>query len=152
MVRGDIDLTPTQQSTLYQIAIQCPNDGGAVVYAARSAWSAVQDTLIEWPDNCGDGLTEGGQDRQQPAIPSERVFAIQPNPVMDDLRIQLPESTANERIVVINDVRGRVLRTQSCPAMAGQYLLPTTDLPHGVFILQILEDGIPVFTRKLIKI
>jgi hypothetical protein len=78
----------------------------------------------------------------------ENIIAF-PNPVTNELKIELPKNTIEEYLVSIYDITGRLVLTKSY-ILKGQLAINTRDLKDGFYILQI-SSGVDTYRTKFIK-
>lgn len=74
-------------------------------------------------------------------------FTVYPNPVSDDLNIQLPTGTQNTEVAVF-DMSGKLIRNATISAQNTK--INVSELSTGVYILKLNSDG-KMGTRQFIK-
>jgi C4-type Zn-finger protein len=80
-------------------------------------------------------------------------FKIYPNPVHDELHIDLNKSTTGLLTFRIMDVSGRVLKVYRLGALPIHInkVLDVSSLPNGIYFIQLIEDNQLKDVKKLIK-
>jgi Secretion system C-terminal sorting domain len=73
---------------------------------------------------------------------------IQPNPVHDELQVQLDESTGNNTRVQIISLDGKLILEQKTQVGAtGKVQIPATSLAKGIYLLRIREENVQYWGR-----
>ena len=65
-----------------------------------------------------------------------------PNPAHTQVTLQWQESQSGASTLQIFDAAGRVVRLETVPAGASAHVVPTTELPSGVYSLQLTADRV----------
>ena len=150
LLRGVSILTAQELSDLSIVAAQCPLDGGNVVYAARGALEMLQSSPMVWPDNCGDGLQEGGGGERSQIL--FEGYSIAPNPTKGIILLSFPLSIEANRSVKVYDMLGTSIHELSLPVNESSSTLDLTTLSNGVYWLVVKEKGKMVFNTKIVKL
>ncbi|MBR9923354.1 MAG: T9SS type A sorting domain-containing protein [Bacteroidetes bacterium] len=82
--------------------------------------------------------------------PPFRVEAIYPNPVADQLTVDIQTSLPNAIKLEVFDATGRLIRGQTYPGISGSLSLDTQDWPAGFYVLKIRQGNLEV-KRKVVK-
>jgi hypothetical protein len=137
---GSWDFSSEQKSAIDVVAALCPLIGGSAVYEAR----ALQEyyTIPTWND-CPTG------DRSQASTETLRSFSVYPNPANNIARISFGGEIKTECQILLLDLTGRIVATQSAGAGSSQASLSLEKCQSGMYVVQIREDGRPVAQQKL---
>jgi len=78
---------------------------------------------------------------------------IYPNPVINNLNININSKDASHARLVIINIAGQIIKSEKCALGIGdnQYSIRTDDLENGVYILQIQYDSGVSTTKRFIK-
>ncbi len=76
------------------------------------------------------------------------IVQVYPNPTSGAFTIRTAPSPDKNRVVIITDIIGRVIKTQSIPT-TGILTMETRDLANGTYTITINDDGIRT-TRKIV--
>lgn len=91
--------------------------------------------------------------QRRPAITGSTVLAIlsapYPNPAHDALHVPYALATEAPARLEVRDILGRVLRTQTLPGRTGTALLAVGELPTGLYLLVLVQDGHPAATHRI---
>jgi hypothetical protein len=140
---------------LMDIAVQCPLQGGNVVYQARNLLAAIYNDLIDFEENCEDVDRSYMQNTESQEIATNQKsdYRLYPNP--NDGRMNfvydLFESEKGE--LVIYDISGRTI--QSFKLQIGtnnQLFIDETKLGSGVYFYKVLINEKIKTSDKLIII
>ncbi len=79
-------------------------------------------------------------------------FDVYPNPVKDQLQIEFQDGfyLENDHKLLLFDASGRLVRTQSIPEAQKQFSLDVSNLPKGLWYLQIRNRQY-YFTKQILK-
>lgn len=133
-----------QQTTLENIAYQCPLTGGTAVFRARGLLS-----LLGEYDFGDDQLNcEGVENRSaQPAyLPIPETLVVFPNPGNGEFTVVLPAHTKGR--LWITDTNGQVVYEHKLSG-EWQLRLNLTHLPNGLYSCHIEADGAVSSTARL---
>lgn len=74
-----------------------------------------------------------------------------PNPTSGGLTLEFEGATPNVGSVQILDLYGRMVEQEKLLPGEQRHNLSITALPAGVYFLRVLDDGVPVWTEKVVK-
>ena len=95
---------------------------------------------------CLDDLLVGVE--ELPAAPGIHLF---PNPTTGKLTLRFDGATPKKGQLQILDLYGRVVQKQSLAAGLSEQMLSIEALPAGVYFVNVLDAGIPIWIGKVIK-
>jgi Right handed beta helix region len=143
-------LNTIEQADLQAIAVQCPYDGGQIIYAARGTLRQILGANAPvWTEDCMAYLQEEvvlDRNRQQPSAG----YQIAPNPSNGPMTLFCPRSQ-HLRQVEIFDIVGRSVEMRR---ITPEEQLVSIDLgaqANGLYYIIISETGLPNRQIKLIK-
>ena len=82
--------------------------------------------------------------------PEFEELSIYPNPATDFINIDLP-SAHKDATILVRDIQGRLISKQIVPAQQSQLVLDAADM-KGLFIIEIIEEGVLVATEKVVVV
>lgn len=82
---------------------------------------------------------------------NESSLRIYPNPNSGDFTMKFDTRKINSSEVQIIDLNGRILQTETLQANRLEHTLSITALPTGVYLVKIIENGIPLWIEKIVK-
>lgn len=85
-------------------------------------------------------------------IDSEVKFDTYPNPVNNQINVQLTSLNSNDFTISILDVTGKVIFSKSCVNNLQNYVFNTECLKGGLYMIQLLSSNGILKTNKFIKI
>lgn len=145
LARGNFDLSASEISTLYNIAIQCSLAGGASVYWARNMYRLVDEELYyNDADVCE---AQGLQYRQASTQPSEDLssISVHPNPAKDKIYIQTHQNEVYK--FELYNVLGR--RDMEI-TMTDNESISVAQLTSGMYFYRIILMSGEIVTGKVI--
>jgi hypothetical protein len=77
-------------------------------------------------------------------------FNTFPNPANGTLNVDLPNSTAKEFTLVLTDLAGKTVYSESFYNSEREVSINTSDLPVGLYYLNLKEDTALIGTRKIV--
>lgn len=148
IAKGETPELPTDVSTLWSIANQCPLSGGDAVFKARSAYRLI-DPLVAFDDDalCGQA--------QPLAIPTEKEtlsFALYPNPAKDIVVVQFSETLKSNAEIVLMDAQGKAILQMKAEPGQQSLLLDTSTLSPGLYFCEVKGTTTTSNTEKLVII
>ncbi len=83
---------------------------------------------------------------------SSKEITIFPNPVQNDLQVQIPPAIVGQAVLQIQDISGRILKEQTIRLSNAAFStsITTADLSKGIYVL-VLRSGDEKETKKFIK-
>ncbi|RMG79971.1 MAG: T9SS C-terminal target domain-containing protein [Bacteroidetes bacterium] len=78
-------------------------------------------------------------------------FHLSPNPTSGNLTLRLDQPRLVEGQIEILDLLGRTQYTQSLTPGTNRQMLSPGDLPAGIYVLRVLENGAPVWVQKFVR-
>jgi hypothetical protein len=100
----------------------------------------------------GCHLSTSSKDQIPEVLPDSIQISIFPNPVSDILSVQLKGLLPNDSRLALYDAAGRLLMSSLVSHPDTQFLFPTRNLPSGSYSIVLLQDGMPVAAKSLLKI
>ncbi len=147
IAEGSIEFTPAQESTLFDIAIQCPVSGGKAVYQARSMYSII-DPEQQYDDSytcLQEGIVLRKGHSNQTITGSAFVY---PNPAKDEAT--LVYNIGEDGTFEIFNSLGQKQSAAKLPSKTHRYVFDTGKLTNGVYYFKVVCCGENVNTNKLV--
>ncbi len=82
-------------------------------------------------------------------IISKQEFRVFPNPIKDELNIQLDIKDSEAGEVILTNMFGRIIERQIATGSTIQ--LNTSQLPKGIYLVTLIKDGALISSQKVIK-
>ncbi len=142
--------TTAQKNTLWNIANQCPLEGGDGVYHARSLYALID------PDATYNDLVlcSEPQPFQRPVqeVAEQLVakFQVYPNPAKEILAFKLDQSLNEPILLEIFHVSGYQVHKQLHNLIDGQFWIQTDNLKDGLYFCRLSLNGQDLGTRKIV--
>jgi hypothetical protein len=141
---GKPDLLYNYDSVLYQIAHQCPFEGGWGVYWARGLYN-----YISHQDYNDDQLCGIGQERKHAtSTVINQELKIIPNPAFDQIGLFWnTEHSTETRLIITNALQQPVYTSKT---NASNIQVDVTSLPVGVYYAFVFQEGKSVMCKSFI--
>ena len=138
--------------SIYNIAVQCPAEGGEGVWQARVLLSRIVHHYVDFDNKCGDGKHLVHHSTNPPKSIVNANFKLYPNPNDGTMVLEyhLPEKDNGE--ISILDLSGRVLKKYLINSKNYQLNISENELSAGTYFYKILVNDLLVKTDKLIII
>ncbi len=148
IAQGKLELSAAQTATIKDIAYQCPEEGGSVVYLAQAIYQLVEPESFDDDELCID-------QRGQPENPSRMSGGFEaeiiPNPASNNALIVLSQGALTGKVnIALIDAAGRTMLEKESTGDAGAIPISLADLPDGLYFCRIQVADIGVITRKLV--
>ena len=129
--------------------------GGLPVRLAVYVYNDLSDVQGEGPtrdfveiDNlCLNGLLVGTEDQRV----DPRNIQLFPNPTTGDLTVRFAGTPLRAGNMQIVDLWGRIVAKEVLPPGQQEYTSSIAALPAGVYFVRVLEDGLPVWSQRVVK-
>lgn len=142
-------ITPGQLDTLLIIAGQCPQEGGEGVLRARALYSTVVQGSWFSDDYCTNNPNERKSFNAEES--NSEVLVVSPNPTSSSATIRIKNpSSENTTIEVFNGV-GILVKIYNVEANVNQIKVNLSDLPSGLFYLNLMDEKGRIGNTKLFK-
>ncbi|MGQ0829106.1 MAG: T9SS type A sorting domain-containing protein [Bacteroidota bacterium] len=147
-------LNVQQKLDLASIAQQCPLTGGTSVYQARVLLSIINDSTIEYNDDCTDGgnrsmIFEDNSPSVQQAI-NNSAFKLYPNPNNGTMQLDYTLEKEQRGVFVIYDLLGKKQAEYELQQNASSVSISEAMLNNGIYFYKILINDKLVATDKLV--
>lgn len=131
-----------QYATLYNIASQCPLEGGRAVFHARAFLNRLLNTSLIWNDSCNSDSVFNHRPKKLASTEETEnpnpEFKLYPNPNSDNMILEYNISTSDNTKIVIFDMLGQEIYNSILPP--NQNILNIhTNLPNGVYMYSIIS-------------
>lgn len=126
---------PIPGETGWSICIGQNGVYGLVVTDTLTGCSNFYAETVNYDPNYPDCISSS---REPAAMP----LFLFPNPAHTQVTLQWQESQSGASTLQIFDAAGRVVRLETVPAGASAHVVPTTELPSGVYSLQLTADRV----------
>ncbi len=136
------------KTTLSSIANQCPVDGGNAVYQARVLLMTINNTVIDFVDNCIVGKTAG---RSMEEIPLDtatvidarsKAFKLYPNPNDGNMIFEYSLEEQSSGTFILYDITGRVINKYKLTAgQSNELKISENELNNGVYFYSVIIDN-----------
>ncbi len=148
---GIYHFTTAEKQAINDIANSCPMVAGHACYRARSLRSVYEPNLyyndIDLCQRVGIAFRKLRSD-----IKESMQYSIFPNPANNAVTVRSNTPFIENSNVVLNDVFGRVVLSKMLAKIEIQSDMDITNIPAGMYILQINSENTTLFTEKLIII
>ena len=131
--------------------------GNGIPTALANEWIAIAQAIIDAiaNGNVNCNTSEGliahpGQTTTW--LPTSRQHELFPNPTAGELTIRFDTATLQKGQLQILDLRGRVVKTKTLLPDLQEHVLSIAELPAGVYFVKVLEDGVPMWSEKVVKL
>ncbi|TAK42331.1 MAG: T9SS type A sorting domain-containing protein [Saprospiraceae bacterium] len=141
-------VTPTQLTTLENIASQCPAEGGRAVYWAIGLHGHLDGGLLEIQE-CGLGGRSDDSSNGK-GIKQANSFTLYPNPSSGDCKLVYELGEDNEGKILVADQFGREVSAYKISNTSGQLIL--ADYPSGFYFIHLVVNGQAIQTEKLVRL
>ena len=141
--------TTVQKSTIKSIAEMCPQEGGSVVYWARTWYRSLANDL-QLPEDCDKRAADERKEASQKTTVSN--YAVYPNPVSQSLQIRLDALSKAKQEIRIYDFTGKQIKLLTVNTTADNAKISVADLPNGLYRLTIVRDAEQVYYESIVVI
>ena len=132
--------------TLFDIASQCPQDGGDAVYKARALYAQFYpETLFE--DTDCEGVEFRRKSNSIKTLTTN--FVLKPNPAKNEVQIQFLNSSEFPGTIRLVSVLGKNIAEFDNPKTNNQLTLDLTTLNSGIYFVQIWKNDSLINSQKL---
>jgi hypothetical protein len=131
----------------------CPYTNGNVVFQAEAMYRILfADDTTSFDGNCDSDTSTGGRGVNQGVITTNAIqqYKLYPNPNNGSFIIRQSTADITPVSVTIKDVLGRGVFTQSIQFNGGISQLQLSNLPAGVYILQITDANQKISNFKFV--
>jgi hypothetical protein len=102
---------------------------------------------------CDEACTVGiEEDGRHPELVSVSQFLVGPNPARDYINVYItPTLSKREGVVlVVHDVMGNLIKSFNLKHDDTTYMLDTSSLANGEYILSLINDGFVLQTKRVV--
>lgn len=130
-------LSVLQESDLFAIASQCPNEGGDAVWQARALLNWMLHSSLEFSDSCYSSA------RVKMPTDSARSYKskVYPNPNNGSCTIEYDLHNYSSGSFLVIDLTGRVLFATEIDPLNFQQVVELNGLANGPYIYKVFGDG-----------
>lgn len=146
VARDTFAFSGSQKVNLYNIAKECPNEFGGVVYRARALYDLIE--VREYDDSaCDISLPElylKEEDNNSIISPKEDLkLVMRPNPAKDwiDLEWSIEDSNEGDLAFELINMQGGILWTGKALAQDRKLQIDLSRQLPGIYILRVMQDG-----------
>lgn len=138
-VAMDVIPDAVQLNSLYEVAVQCPETGGNIVYFAKSLWESFTEQEVA-TSNCDTEQNKAGSDRGKfTTSDNGLMMELYPNPTNDFLNLLINENQTVNRWEIFN-MFGQLISSQS-GAFTGTVRISVSGLPDGVYQIKVISTN-----------
>ncbi|MEO5641767.1 MAG: T9SS type A sorting domain-containing protein [Bacteroidia bacterium] len=138
-------LGPQQISDLFDIALQCPNEGGNAVFEARALLNWALNTSLAFSDSCYSSARIGtGSENPNP------IAQVFPNPNDGNITLTYALENITAARFDVCDALGRVLFSTSLDPEKSKMDMQIIGLANGAYIYKLVGDGAIIASGTLI--
>lgn len=150
VARDIIVFTPEQLSDLYDLAYQCPLEGGEAVVRARSVLSLVNDTFYNDDEICAKAAERYNKEKVDLKIGDANLvkLSIMPNPASSYLQIQSDVEINDLLTATIFDNTGKIVKSYPATLNTRMYRLNIYELPSGLYYLKVSGSSGNIYSGK----
>ncbi|MEM9886613.1 MAG: PKD domain-containing protein [Bacteroidota bacterium] len=157
LLNNDIDLVIADNQMLFEVANQCPKEGGRSVYKARILYNTIVEAHT-WKDDHLCGIVENRVLDSTSILVSDQIIedevfgmTLFPNPVYTSLNIVLDNFDVERNISFqLYDLSGRIVLNQSLESQNTKILI--SHLKEGVYLAYLYLDGAQKDIKKVVLI
>ncbi len=156
LFKGDTNLDDLQTSAIYNIANQCPYQGGEAVFKARLMYNELIDSPIYFDD---DSLCSLWEDKTAETKSKNKMEEINnkfqssanlyPNPANKVVNLTIQQSSFQVGEIVIFDMLGKKVFDFTLSPSQQKYTFDTSNFDNGVYFYQVWIDGKSILSDKL---
>jgi hypothetical protein len=138
-------LAPQQISDLFDIALQCPSEGGNAVFEARALLNWALNKSLEFSDSCysSSRISPGGTN-------SNSIAQVFPNPNDGNMVLTYDLQNINTARFEVCDALGRVLYSSSLDPQKTKKDMELIGLANGAYIYKLIGDNAIIASGTLI--
>ena len=139
------EFTSTQLTTLFDIASQCPQDGGIAVHKARALYASA-----DAEESFSDEGCESSEDnlRKGSFAEVEREIILSPNPARESLTIKFaPHDDSTADVIIVNTFGNRLIKSLKSTKQS-MLNIDVSDLKSGIYFVQIWKGEKLVGAKK----
>lgn len=139
LVGGIYTLTQNQRDAFWQIAIQCPAEGGSAVYIARALYQLNEQKHFDDFDLCA--IADERSAKTDPKPRTDGVL-LWPNPTDGRLQLYLPGIEAEQNVRLrVADISGQTVLERDLVTADGKFALDASRLVSGIYFCQVSTNG-----------
>ena len=148
IAQGNLDLSPSQVSTIYSVANHCPLINFEAVYKSRAIVRLFNDS-IWWNDE--DLCDTAGMAYKVAGSPIENkmICTLYPNPTKDKTTIHFSKIPASDIEILISDINGKVYLRDRLVLNSSILPINTAHYPSGIFMIKLWHEGKELHQIKL---
>lgn len=143
---GNFSLTAMQQSVLEEIACRDAIEYGPSVYAAR--------VLLGEFISCANGFAKTTQEsyvHEPTPLEHDVMLHLYPNPTQDIAYLYYDLGDRNNAELHIYDLTGKLIYLLPIQSDQSTLLIDLSDLQSGVYLYQVVSDGLRIGTGRIIR-
>ncbi|NNC85830.1 MAG: T9SS type A sorting domain-containing protein, partial [Bacteroidia bacterium] len=148
LAEGITEFSTSQENSLFSIANQCPLEGGAAVFMARSMYYLI-DRTAHYDDRwlC---LQEGIILREQNVDISSNNFNVYPNPANNELTVTYSIEEEETTIFELYDGIGKKLIRSTLDKNDNTIIIDVSNIKNGIYFYKIVSNNKNVKNGKII--
>jgi hypothetical protein len=148
IAKEEAALTQEQRDTLESIAMKCPLIDGMGVYWARAILTHYHTATVWGLDDC-EALEERSVSSEKTETATGKVF---PNPVKDQLTLQLEGPLSTEGHLVIFNLNGHSVWLEKLQPGISEYTADLSGLPAGLYFYEVKETGTARLSGRIVVV
>lgn len=151
-------ITAVRKDELVSIAVQCPITGGQGVFDARVLLSFVNNSVVDFDDNCpgqsGAKLAENNVPLTPHSITAtnSRKIKLYPNPNDGNMILEYHLEEGEKGGLLLFDLTGRLWRKYDAVNANNTLIIKENELPNGIYFYELRINGNLVSKEKVIVI
>ncbi len=154
---GNNNLTKTRLNNF--ITLVQGQSGNNIPTATANAWIATAQFIINAINNGNHNCTisqgivgPGGNDAATASTPIfQEKISLHPNPTNSIINLSFGTETSAMYVVQVLDLWGRVIRSEAVLPGGTTYSFSVVALPAGVYFVNVLDGGLPIWSEKVVK-
>ena len=148
IAQGNLDLSPSQVSTIYSVANHCPLINFEAVYKSRAIVRLFNDS-IWWNDEDLCDTAGMAYKVAQAPIENQIICTLYPNPTKEKTTIHFSRIPASQVEILISDINGKVYFREKQLMNSNVFPVNTSHYPSGIFLLKIWHEGEELFNTRI---
>ncbi len=138
---------------IYNIAVQCPSEGGAGVWGARTLYYSILDDYIEFEADCeAQGKSLLYHNGSKPITDVSDNFKVYPNPNNGSMTLEYHLAENENALVSIYDLVGRIIKSYPINSKSNSIFINENELNAGTYYYTIQLNDKVIKTEKLVII
>ena len=141
------EYSSADSAAIYNIAVQCPSEGGNIIWQARVMYYQMIGYRVDFEEHCA----EMGKNALHTASETT-YFKLYPNPNNGNFTFEYHIGENQTGVISIYDIAGKLIRSYNFNSTTSTATINASELQAGVYMYDVLISNTKVKTDKLIII